>query len=398
MFNNVPEWMTYPATDMRLHDGWVQLQALMYNTVPGALTRIRQKLTEWGVRTTPYDQAFQIPFSLYATKTVALRVSATDVIIVSKGTEGSTQMQRMMEGWADPDLYTQSGASGAFNASAVVILQAMGPSWFEGRNQFYWLSGHSYGGAQLQALAAILNQDHADATIKLVTYVAPRAGRTALQQQMRGVNHIRIYNDDDPVRKVPPHTDEAPLLSALMPFIGGQSLRPGCNLQVQSQTGYAMHNGGGLTQTEDWPSRVAYSEAGLLAWLTSNTGFASNVHTIEEYQTRVTAGLIRNSPVEPSTPAQREPEEPLTATNREQQQIIRQAVTQLQGESFPAPIPGAPIKLAHARYRAVKYAHLWAVTQDGAPIIAFNGKRKAKQYARRMNRASRNALPAEAGS
>lgn len=390
----VPDWMTLGPLDPALHAGWLNLARWMYNTVPGARESVKRALIEEMDFVPQISTEFSIPLGPIVSKTVGFRTGPQDTVIVSQGTQGSGQIPNLTSGWADYQQYSISGASLGFERAALEIQRIMGFGWFRGSQQRYWLSGHSYGGAQLCALGVLILQSHPDATVRVVTYGSPRPGGITFQRNCTGLDLIRVYNDDDPIRLVPPHTDEAPLMTAVYPVGVIGDLRAGSNAQVQAPVGYALHNGGGMTRCEEWPNRLAIGELGLLAWLTSNNGFASNLHDIDAYQTRIAARALNHPAPEPSTPAQQAPEPPFSEPARVVAQIEQAAVVQLQGRPFPIPVPGQALSLAPGRYEARRYRQFWAVTLDGSPVIVLHGKREAKKWARQANRAASLVLPA----
>ncbi len=309
------------------------------------------------------------------------------VTILVGGTSGQMHLNEMLQGWNNENLGPDVayGASGCFAHAARVIVDSLGaPEILSGNNLY--LVGHSYGGAVAQGLATLLM--NASAPIRGIwSYGAPRPGTTVLQSRIGMLPHYRWFNDDDPVRWIPPHTEE----STLVDMIGNTSLAIGCNRQVQTSTGYQIDRLGDSRPDAGEPTVLHAVGLSVINWCLDNHGFRSVNHSPLEYRRRFQLAL----PIKPNGPArpQSQPQEP-TGTLRPREVEVQQeaAVPIIQSQiadpnsklseevrAYPDYVP----KLRYVRRRAGK---IWVVKYGSFVVDVGPGKRAAGRKARARNK------------
>lgn len=382
-------WLWGNPTDPIANLRNIELLGFMYSLNPGPEARFNRWISEqrsngWNVET-----RFVEGTSTF-TRTLAIRVrdraSLRFTLLISLGTLGTQHVQNLLTGWSTNAPHVEGGASWGFHRAADDLYHAIGREWFDPQGQTFYFIGHSYGGAQLQALALWLWMYRNPVNQRVWSYGSPRVGNLEFQRRMGASTNVRWYNDDDPVRLIPPHSDEAPILTAVVL----PSLRNGCNTQVQAGKGFCLHVGGAWDEIEEWPSRLATQELGLLGWLTSSNGFASNLHSLDQYEARFTQAAVR-LPAEPVIRVSSwQGEEPYVGTNHELNSITRQAVREIETPVYPAPIEGQDTVIRPGIYKARKLRWVgWCVARNGEVILRTSGKREARKVARQYNRMAR---------
>lgn len=378
-----------------LHLEHLRMIGFLYNTNPIAL--MQRELAE--IQSTTEGESYVVMASAaYRPRTLVVK-SGADRIVICKGFDSPDHLQNLIFGWDNvgrqsaPQPY---GMCACWDRSTNQILQALPPSWLEGNTNWY-LMGHSYGGATVQALEMKLTAQDRGRTVRCFSYGAPRTGTVEFQRGMTGHRNYRWFTDDDPVRLLPPHTDDAPILSRL----AGPNIMNGMNSQVHPGSGFVLHAGGARGQAEHWPNTLAFNEINVIAWLASSTGFAANTHTLEAYEARFQAWLASqpgNRPIPaPATgqgTAEDTPEVPEVVTVAQAQQMMLQQVSELP-HAVPYTAGGEGTQIRQGVYKVRKYGKVWVVTFDGKPVAIGPGKRAAKKWMRAARKASRTiALPA----
>jgi hypothetical protein len=204
------------------------------------------------------------------------------------------------------------------------------------------------------------------------------------------MNNTRFYGDDDPVRYIPPHEDEAPALCFLTP----RPIVDGCNTQVQARTGWQIDATGNITQYEGQATVLAPVSLNIAGWVADTYGFRSVYHGLDTYVARFnvayTNNLVLKPPVVPNpagqeatfTPGRRRYYDELAI------QELRADAASPSGASASYVVPQLPAD-SPLRYKRKKEGAIWVVDYAGYTVAVGPGKRKATQLARRWNRAAR---------
>lgn len=306
------------------------------------------------------------------------------------GTSGNIHVPQLLAGWSSvyDDWQTSYGASGAFFNAAMALKASFDPAEFASINTYY-LMGHSYGGAVVQALAAIL-LGAGRPTIKVWSYGSPRPGLFRLGTFLSSVTNTRFFTDDDPVRFIPPHSSEVPSLT----YLESVPLVMGCNTQVQAPNGWELQADGKIVETEGNPTALTAVALSIIRWCMDESGFRSVNHALPNYINRFRLALAAQTPViEYETVRPRE--EPEVLTVRERERIAD--VGQVQVQNNLAVVPNVNTaylvpQLAEdspLRYRRRRVGKVWGVKLGDEVVAIGPGKRDSLRIARQFNRAAR---------
>jgi pimeloyl-ACP methyl ester carboxylesterase len=379
----ITDWIDIPPTNATLNGLLVFCLRTLYN--PNPIQNVRQilygKTEESDVYTFNGLTDVHPPYLVISWNGAAM--------IFIGGTSGQIHIQRLLNGWTNPNdgPGTEFGIMPAFGLAARSIIDAVGPEQFAGVERFYIL-GHSYGGAVAQALGVML-RPIATRGVKVWSYGAPRTGTARLQTFLGTMTNTRFFADNDPVRFIPPHSDESPILTLL----DNWPLVRGCNQQVQSPTGYEIQANGIIVQTEGNPTVLHAVATSVANWVADANGFRSVNHGLENYQQRFEAAeAIVGNFVLPGPGVKRE--EPLNITSAERERIKAAGVLQMRNDlAQPDPVLNnfavGPMPAGSTlRYVRRRVGSVWGV-KYGTEVVAIGpGKRAARRMAREFNRAT----------
>lgn len=307
--------------------------------------------------------------------------------VIIGGTSGRMHLQELFQGWNDPSIGpdAQYGASGGFAHAARVILEGMPGSFWLSHNRIY-LVGHSYGGACAQALAMLLKMGQLPLQ-GVWSYGAPRPGNSVMQRYMETIPNYRFWGSDDPVRFIPPHSEEVSLLDTF----GNFPLVRGCNSQVQTPIGYRLDPLGDIVPDSGNPTVLHAVGLSVYNWCFDANGFRSVLHAASEYRRRFQQGM----PIKPNGPAiprSQVEEQPGTLRPREIAQQERDAIPLVKVEladptsDLNREINSLPTVVPNVRFRRRKDGAVWVVKYGDSIVDVGPGKRKAGQLARRYNK------------
>jgi len=317
-------------------------------------------------------------------------ISGGSCAVWCAGTSGRIHVPQLLAGWNSvyDDWQTSYGASGAFYNAGRLLIDTIGPDALAGVNKYY-LFGHSYGGACMQAMAAIL-RSAGNPDMRIWSYGSPRPGLFRLGTILSSATNTRFYADNDPVRFIPPHSSEVPSLTAL----DNWDLVRGCNTQVQCPNGWQLEADGRMVETEGNPTVLHAVAMSIIDWCMDLNGFRSVNHALGNYIARFQAAYTTLNPVvDVETSRPREVEEVLTIRQREQivDVGIRDVNTVLHQEpnlNTDYVVPQLP-RNSPLRFKRRKVGRIWGV-KFGTDVVALGpGKRHAGKLARAFNRAAR---------
>ncbi len=253
-------------------------------------------------------------------------------------------------------------------------------------------AGHSYGGANAQALAAHWhNYEFSRVSyIGCVTFGSPRVGANYWVRANATFFNSRWYNVDDPVRHCPPNATEAPLAHGIMPRAISESIR----FYVHCGDGLALMNTGSVEQREDVPPVPAIADRDLVTWATGMSNENVRAHNIREYFLRTQGALdlfnfsVPNTPT--ATPMNNIP--PALSQPAQQQPVVAAAVhTEVQAAQVRTQ------RLVSTRtprqFRVVRRTGAWIVIDSaGYAVNVPASKSRARSIAFRANELYREAI------
>jgi len=349
----------------------------------------------FGIRTAlfPYtstqDTFYWIPMTATRVNTIVID-GGEDCMIFFSGTSGTTHIVTLMESWANIDDTSMqaAGVCPAFASGWLDTVAAL-PHLFFTKFKNVYLIGHSYGGAIAQA-GAIALRSFGYKTLRIWTYGSPRPGNRTMQGLLGQMENTRFFGDDDPVRYIPPHEDEAPALCYLTP----RAIVDGCNTQVQARTGWQIDATGHITEYEGQATVLAPVSMNIAGWCAEKHGFRSVFHGLPIYISRFNVNHINNYQNKP--PIKPNPLGAPTELNSGRRrfydelaiQELRADAVSTTGASASYVVPQLPVD-SPLRYKRKKEGAIWVVDYAGYTVAVGPGKRKATQLARRWNRAAR---------
>lgn len=318
---------------------------------------------------------------------VVILFSSWGAAIFIGGTQGTRHVAQLIAGWSD----TESGPDAAYGACPAYALAArsiFSSDAFVGvlGQPNVALVGHSYGGAVCYALTLLV----ANSGVRpygVWTYGAPRPGNETLQTLIRQFQSVRWFADDDPVRWIPPHSDEASIVSAF----GNTPLAIGMNEQTQMPIGYEIDSNGITMSAVGDPGPLHAVSLSIAGWVTGVRGFANVNHAVTEYRRRFQAAL----PIKPDGPAR-----PLFQPAADVGTIRPREIASDEAASVPAiemqladptseisqEVLIQPTPQQAVRYHRKRQGPIWVVRYGDATVDIGPGKRTAGRKARALNR------------
>jgi len=312
------------------------------------------------------------------------------VWLLAGGTSGPIHIPRLIESWENPQSgpHANLGLCPAFAAAGRAWIDRMPTGFFADVDEFF-LCGHSYGGACAQALGVIL-RSASEATIRMWSYGAPRTGSFVCQTLLRAMHNTRFFADNDPVRFIPPHSNEMPTLF----YLASNILTNGMNKMIQGPTGWQLEANGHIAQTEGISTDLHQVAFSVAAWCADYSGFRSVNHALPAYIERFSQAAALG-PVVPQPGAPAKPEEAYVVTPSRSRLLESTAETALEadavsptGQNRQVQIPQIPFD-SPLRYRRRKVGNIWGVVFAGEVVAIGPGKRRAGILARRFNRTAK---------
>lgn len=374
-----PTFLSYPD----LEDPRTQyflcslIQAFRLSTSPAAAVQLFR---------TQYAPPFVYQYlGIQGEYTGTLVIKWDDVVLwLAEGTTELTHVPNMVNGWtffrggAD-----QLGLSDAFKTASAGLLRDLRPEFWQARYR-HIMAGHSFGGAQLHAVAVTLARAFPGLSPRGFSYGSPRPGGTLFQQLSVNTAWTRWFTASDPVPQVPPHVNEAPLL-----HLGtGLVLTVGANQQVQPPLGKRINADATITvqETSDFP--LVVPDISLLSWITGVNCMSSQDHRLSVYMDRFSAmQATSQTTLRPRTapPVLEVPDnQPRVVQQRQIVEAVRVAVA-----AGPVPRPNAvltqPPALPGTRYRVKRFEGIHYVTFADQAYGIGPGKRAARKLARAWN-------------
>ncbi len=162
------------------------------------------------------------------------------------------------------------------------------------------LAGHSFGGAVAQAWGAFLKRHAPAKTVRVITFGSPRVGIRQWQDENGTLNHVRYWNDGDPVPLIAPRTSEAVAAHAVIhrqaSYRWNQFGNQGRGVRL-SVTGKADAEAKGVQP-------APLTEVNVIGWATGLLQRPVQAHSIQEYYLRLDRAADANVSWHTGPPAQ----------------------------------------------------------------------------------------------
>lgn len=336
----------------------------------------------------PTDVCTYYGVSPTATPTVTVQGNGIDAVFI-EGTDGNFgQLNNLINGWTVPECNnTTTGANPWGETMANNIISAF-PIVLNATRDLL-IFAHSLGSIAALAMGVILKRQFPTKLIEVSTYGSPRPGIQSLQNLVgRLLPTIRFYTAADPVRWIPPHSNEVGTVSVFTP----PHLMAGCNLQVQTSDPWQLDDDGTIHNTPGEPNPTNAVALSVFRWCISPQGFANAAHNIEYYKVRFANQVGSEIVPQPAIPKPTQPQ-PFIPSTRREREIETQALADINqavhSGTMPDVVVNAPslVNPSDPSYKRRKAGRIWVVTL-GADIVAVGpGKRRAGSLARRLNRA-----------
>lgn len=131
-------------------------------------------------------------------------ISPTQQVVLSSGTTNQQQWTgQLLYGALGPTPYGMYATNAQWQANAQALITAMNVAGVDPAKPLI-LTGHSYGGATVQVVAAEILIAHPQAPIQLLTFGAPRAGDTRLYAIIHDLPQVHFASVGDPIPAIPP--------------------------------------------------------------------------------------------------------------------------------------------------------------------------------------------------
>lgn len=305
------------------------------------------------------------------------------------------QVGGLIRGYSSPSRYPSStrGCNPVFIDALNSFFPQLTAALYNDNRKKY-IVGYSYGGALACVLAKSLSANVPNVEIQLNTFGQPRPGNIDFANAVYPLSLARWWLPEDPVRYIPPHSDECPALTLL----SATELVQGMNSQVQPSFGASISDNGFITFGQGSPGPGNIVAWSIAQWIAGAQGFNAPKHSLSEYIRRFELAIPQNQFPRPDT-TNVPTEQPEVLTRGELDRIReREApiLTQQVNDGVAPPLnvtitqgvlpPNAPGTTAPPRYRVKKLGRIWGVTFKGDVVAIGPGKRTAKQIRRRLNR------------
>lgn len=308
------------------------------------------------------------------------------ILFIGRGMVNYNNVPTLVANWTLPfwDAATR-GMGGAFvRAFQAIADQCLALKLGTWRN--ITLIGHSYGGATAHVGHALMRRYNRDANIDSWSYGAPRFALDEGIREWRGAAVYRIWNDLDPVVRIPPHTAEAPLLMAPL----APATRAGMNLQIQPVGGLAIDRQGRYIPVSAGAAPVIVHPLALPAWLAGVNAFGSAQHDLATYIGRAGRSVGNPDNAQPARPPargdlQRAP------SPRESHELLREALqeTGIQNgqdlKAYARAILAAQVLIAGLVFHRYTQYGVRCITYNGEVVGVTDGKRMQKKLLHILN-------------
>lgn len=309
------------------------------------------------------------------------------VIVVINGVRTNEQINSIIRGYFEPPSHSVTpGASIAFTLPANAIQAMMVSDGLLGGVPCV-IAGHSYGGCIAAVLAARLINPGRQGLVSYVSFGAPKPGDESFAAYVSAIPKIRLMNPRDPVPKIWPTVDEAPLA-----FVAQRvGVIRNAQRYVQTNGGYEFADAGGITPSLLPSGTLRIAEVDLTNWLRALTLDEASAHRIEVYLTNLsryvdTLPVLAEAVEVKMGKAQEAHIDPFEAIRVGMGKILsaikERGVTQSQGRAN-IPLTQRFVAFVEARIWGVKFAGVtiaWGIRKRRATHMAFVGNLLLREY------------------
>lgn len=322
--------------------------------------------------------SWQIPETDTYTNTVIMW-DDSDVVCFCSGTSGR-QVPALLNAVLAGNFAVGIGLLSNFYDAANSLISGIGSNTIpQGRT--WWTFGHSYGSGVAQGISYFA-QFYNPQRIINYNFGSPRVGNSLWARRTNANTNIRFCNSDDVVPRLLPHSEEAPIINALMPASAMQA----CNSLVHSVPCFLVDDNAAITQAANVTITPSITEPSLLSWLSGSDAYGAQSHRPAEYSRRLSLASMPCEQLGPNRSPALPPEQPVDIGVRLIGTLAQEAISRLppggMTEGLPDPEPIIPT----IRYRTKKMSGGWSVVYGSKLVWLGKGKREAKKVARAMNR------------
>lgn len=271
-------------------------------------------------------------------------------------------------------------------AAAQELLARCVPAGYMDR-PYVWLIGHSYGGAIVQAFAAMYAGRTIDFPIRLCTFGSPRMGTSLFYDRVKACSRGRWVTRNDPVPHAPFQPSEAPTLYGFL----SDRQRQRMGNYVNYMQSFQVHAGGQIYAVASSELGTPVTESNFYSWMIGARGLSANAHKIAFYESSLMLANVIPSPNPPTLPAVPDTQERPERITPIVRATINAAVNGVADESginrgVPVNIPPA----SRATYR--RAGSMYQIVWQGAVVAVAPNIRQARSMCRHMNASNRTLL------
>jgi pimeloyl-ACP methyl ester carboxylesterase len=204
-------------------------------------------------------------------------------VIGVSGTTTGSQLVNQVTGFSLPPVTVHGITTTGYYHQAVDALMATVHQVFPGTIMEVLLCGHSYGGAVVEVLAAMLKADGHEWPVSYMTFGAPRAGWQNLVDALVTAEGRRYVNELDPITMLPPKFTEAP--SAVL--AAGGVVAALWNQYQHPHGGRLLYPDGSIEPGEAAASSCRIEAQNLATWIVGGGGVLLAEHLLPTYLARL---------------------------------------------------------------------------------------------------------------
>jgi len=131
-------------------------------------------------------------------------ISPTQQVVMSSGTTNQQQWTaQLLYGGLGLTSYGMYSTNAQWHNNAIALIARMNAAGIDPTKPLI-ITGHSYGGATAQVVAAELMIFHPAAPVQLLTFGSPRAGDSRLYALVAELTQVHVAAEGDPLTAIPP--------------------------------------------------------------------------------------------------------------------------------------------------------------------------------------------------
>ncbi len=244
------------------------------------------------------------------------------------------------------------------------------------------LSGHSFGGACAQVMAASIKRIYPNVNVRAIVFGPPRPGNAVFRDTNRSLDCVRYWNYGDPIGRIPPHSDEAAFGHVML----GRDVSRHFNSYVHAGRSVMVDREGYTWEQSEPPINSTLNvERNLFGWATGLIERPVEDHSINQYARNLLAASLRNEswhrgPPGATVRARRDAPLPHPAALAEVPALVAEVAAVQAARLAERSLP------IHGVFEAHNIEGEWAVYR-GAEFVTFAANRtRARRLADQGNR------------